>query len=59
MAQVRRVSEAVEPARTSSSGYVTRRLRGLYDEFGPLRQDRRVAELGAEIVALSTSSREG
>ncbi|MEU4151562.1 helix-turn-helix transcriptional regulator [Streptomyces sp. NPDC026659] len=52
-------SEAVELARTSSSGYVTRRLRGLYDEFGPLRQDRRVAELGAEIVALSTSSREG
>ncbi|MGW4494344.1 helix-turn-helix domain-containing protein [Streptomyces sp. NPDC004376] len=52
-------SEAVELARTSSSGYVTRRLRGLYDEFGPLRQDRRVAELGAKIVALSTSSREG
>ncbi|MEU9401409.1 helix-turn-helix domain-containing protein [Streptomyces sp. NPDC048242] len=52
-------SEAVELARTSSSGYAARRLRGLYNEFGPLHQDRRVAELGAEIVALSTSSREG
>lgn len=46
--------EAVELARASSSGYVARRLRGLCDEFGPLRRDHRVAELGAEIAALST-----
>ncbi|MER8030952.1 helix-turn-helix transcriptional regulator [Streptomyces bauhiniae] len=52
-------SQAVELARTSGSGYVARRLRDLYDEFGTLRRDRRVAELGAEIVALSTPSREG
>ncbi|MFH9430662.1 tetratricopeptide repeat protein [Streptomyces sp. NPDC017615] len=52
-------SRAVELARTSASGYVARRLRDLYDEFGTLRRDRRVAELRAEIVALSTPSREG
>ncbi|MEU9922339.1 helix-turn-helix transcriptional regulator [Streptomyces griseoluteus] len=52
-------SQAVELARTSASGYVARRLRDLYAEVGTLRHDRRVAELGAEIVALSTLSREG
>ncbi|MGW6392500.1 helix-turn-helix domain-containing protein [Streptomyces sp. NPDC055103] len=46
--------EAVELARSSGSGYVARRLRVLCDEFGPLSRDHRVAELGAEIAALST-----
>lgn len=47
--------EALELARASSSAYVARRLRGLRAEFGPLAHDNRVAELGAEIDALSTS----
>lgn len=46
--------EAVELARASSSGYIVRRLRDLCDEFGPLSRDQRVAELGAEIAALTT-----
>ncbi|MFP1661533.1 helix-turn-helix transcriptional regulator [Streptomyces cavourensis] len=46
--------EAVSLARASDSGYLARRLRGLCDEFGPLSHDHRVAELGAEIAALST-----
>ncbi|OEV20903.1 DNA-binding protein [Streptomyces nanshensis] len=46
--------EAVSLARASDSGYLARRLRGLCDEFGPLSRDHRVAELGAEIAALST-----
>lgn len=46
--------EAVELARSSGSGYVARRLRALCDELGPLSRDHRVAELGAEIAALST-----
>lgn len=50
-------SEAVRLARESSSGYVTRRLQGLRDEFGPLASNGRVADLGAEITALSTAHR--
>ncbi|MFG3404307.1 hypothetical protein [Streptomyces sp. NPDC048142] len=46
--------EAVALARASGSGYVVRRLRNLYGEFGPLSRDHRVAELGAEIAALGT-----
>ncbi|WEH41882.1 helix-turn-helix transcriptional regulator [Streptomyces sp. AM 2-1-1] len=46
--------EAISLARASASGYVARRLRALYDEFGPLSRDPRVAELGAGIGALST-----
>ncbi|MET9973674.1 helix-turn-helix transcriptional regulator [Streptomyces microflavus] len=46
--------EAISLARASGSGYVARRLQGLCDEFGPLRRDHRVAELGAEIATLST-----
>ncbi|MGW4032834.1 helix-turn-helix transcriptional regulator [Streptomyces sp. NPDC004838] len=46
--------EATALARASASGYVARRLRALCDEFGPLRRDHRVAELGAEIATLST-----
>ncbi|WP_308295424.1 MULTISPECIES: tetratricopeptide repeat protein [Streptomyces] len=46
--------EALGLARASSSGYVARRLRSLCDEFGPLRRDHRVAELGAEISMLRT-----
>ncbi|MFE5556075.1 helix-turn-helix transcriptional regulator [Streptomyces sp. NPDC056544] len=46
--------EAVSLARASSSGYVARRLQALCAEFGPLSRDHRVAELGAEIAALST-----
>ncbi|MCN9241955.1 helix-turn-helix domain-containing protein [Streptomyces sp. RY43-2] len=46
--------EAIELARSSGSGYVARRLRALCEEFGPLSRDHRVAELGAEIIALST-----
>ncbi|MFI0264416.1 helix-turn-helix domain-containing protein [Streptomyces sp. NPDC017056] len=45
--------EAVVLARASSSGYIARRLRALCDEFGPLRRDHRVAELGADITMLS------
>ncbi|WP_405757690.1 helix-turn-helix transcriptional regulator [Streptomyces sp. NBC_00073] len=46
--------EALLLAQASSSGYVARRLQTLCDEFGPLSRDHRVAELGAEIAALST-----
>ncbi|MFF2325623.1 MULTISPECIES: helix-turn-helix transcriptional regulator [unclassified Streptomyces] len=46
--------EATGLARASASGYVARRLRALCDEFGPLSRDHRVAELEAEIAALST-----
>ncbi|MER5493638.1 helix-turn-helix transcriptional regulator [Streptomyces sp. NPDC002490] len=46
--------EAVRLAQASSSGYVARRLQALCDEFSALSRDRRVAELGAEIAALST-----
>ncbi|WP_329395477.1 helix-turn-helix transcriptional regulator [Streptomyces lydicus] len=45
--------EAIELARSSRSGYVARRLQALCDEFGPLSRDHRVAELGADIAALS------
>lgn len=51
--------EAIELARTSRSGYVVRRLQTLCDELGPLSRDHRVAELEAEIVALSKPRREG
>ncbi|WP_307665935.1 helix-turn-helix domain-containing protein [Streptomyces sp. V1I1] len=47
--------EALQLARESSSGYVARRLLGLRDEFGSLARDCRVAELGVEIAALSTT----
>ncbi|MEU9110592.1 helix-turn-helix transcriptional regulator [Streptomyces sp. NPDC048483] len=47
--------QAVELARASSSGYVGRRLRGLRAEFGPLTKAAGVAELTAEIDALSTA----
>ncbi|MEU5160964.1 helix-turn-helix domain-containing protein [Streptomyces sp. NPDC020875] len=46
--------EALELARSSSSGYVIRRLRNLCDEFGPLADDHRLAELRAEIAALGS-----
>jgi len=46
--------EAIGLARASASGYVARRLQALCDEFGPLSRDHRVAELEAEIAALST-----
>ncbi|MFJ9111052.1 helix-turn-helix domain-containing protein [Streptomyces sp. NPDC102283] len=46
--------EAIALARSSGSGYVVRRLRKLHGEFGPLSRDHRVAELGADIAALST-----
>ncbi|MFD4275226.1 helix-turn-helix domain-containing protein [Streptomyces cyaneofuscatus] len=46
--------EAISLARASGSGYVTHRLQGLCDEFGPLSRDHRVAELGAEIATLRT-----
>ncbi|MGP9019708.1 helix-turn-helix transcriptional regulator [Streptomyces sp. BR1] len=45
--------EALDLARESSSGYVARRLQALRTELGPLARDSRVAELGAEIRALS------
>ncbi|MFI6350553.1 helix-turn-helix transcriptional regulator [Streptomyces sp. NPDC050560] len=48
-------TEALRLARQSSSGYVARRLQGLQAEIGSLVDDRRVAELGAEIAALSAS----
>ncbi|MEV6316792.1 helix-turn-helix transcriptional regulator [Streptomyces sp. NPDC051776] len=51
--------EALQLARESSSGYVARRLRNLRADFGPLVRDSRVAELGAEIGALSTARGEG
>ncbi|MFE7119490.1 helix-turn-helix transcriptional regulator [Streptomyces sp. NPDC057654] len=47
--------EALELARASSSGYVTRRLHFLQAEFEPLSRDRRIVELGAEISALRTT----
>ncbi|MFE9852523.1 helix-turn-helix transcriptional regulator [Streptomyces sp. NPDC005576] len=47
-------SEAIALARASASGFIARRLLALCDEFGPLSRDPRVAELGAEIAALST-----
>ncbi|WP_098011341.1 helix-turn-helix transcriptional regulator [Streptomyces sp. sk226] len=47
--------EALRLARASSSGYVARRLQALCGEVAPLRRDRRVADLGAEITALGTS----
>ncbi|MFJ9855792.1 helix-turn-helix transcriptional regulator [Streptomyces sp. NPDC101150] len=47
--------QAVELARASSSGYVARRLRGLRAEFGPLTKAAGLAELTAEIDALSTA----
>ncbi|MFI1099229.1 helix-turn-helix transcriptional regulator [Streptomyces melanogenes] len=46
--------EAVRLAKESSSGYVARRLQSLQAEFEPLGRDHRIAELGAEISALST-----
>jgi hypothetical protein len=45
----------VQLAHESSSGYVARRLQGLRRELGPVARDARVAELGAEIAALSTT----
>jgi transcriptional regulator with XRE-family HTH domain/uncharacterized protein YggL (DUF469 family) len=51
---VAHAGEALRLARQSSSGYVARRLRGLQAEIAPLVDDRRVAELGAEISALTT-----
>ncbi|MGA4540142.1 helix-turn-helix transcriptional regulator [Uniformispora flossi] len=46
--------EALRLAHASSSGYVARRLRTLSEGCGALTNDRRVAELRAEIVALNT-----
>ncbi|MFF5001607.1 helix-turn-helix transcriptional regulator [Streptomyces phaeochromogenes] len=48
-------TEALRLARESSSGYVARRLQALQAEIGSLAGDHRVAELGAEIAALSTT----
>ncbi|MGY1452150.1 helix-turn-helix transcriptional regulator [Streptomyces sp. SS8] len=45
--------EALRLARESSSGYITRRLRALGNDLGPLARDARVAELRTEIGALS------
>ncbi|WP_326688328.1 MULTISPECIES: helix-turn-helix domain-containing protein [unclassified Streptomyces] len=47
--------EAVRLAKESGSGYVTRRLRGLREEFSPLASRGAMAELGAEIAALGTT----
>ncbi|MFI7410926.1 hypothetical protein ACIBU0_19910 [Streptomyces sp. NPDC049627] len=47
--------EALQLARTTSSGYVARKLQGLRTDLGPLARDARVVELGAEIDALSTT----
>ncbi|GAA1716458.1 helix-turn-helix transcriptional regulator [Streptomyces yatensis] len=47
--------EALHLARESSSGYVARRLQALRSAFGPLARDRRIAELDAEIKALSVT----
>jgi hypothetical protein len=46
--------EALDLARSSSSGYVAHRLRTLCDELGPLSRNRRIAGLGAEIATLKT-----
>ncbi|WP_319197792.1 tetratricopeptide repeat protein [Streptomyces sp. DK15] len=46
--------QAIHLAQASSSGYIARRLPALCDEFGPMRHDRRVAELGAGIAMLNT-----
>lgn len=45
--------KAHELARESSSGYAARRLQELRAGFGPLARDGRIAELGAQIDALS------
>ena len=45
--------KALRLARESSSGYVVRRLQDLRTDFGTLARDVRVAELDAEITALS------
>ncbi|MBT2479812.1 transcriptional regulator [Streptomyces sp. ISL-94] len=45
--------QALALAGQTSSGYVARRLQDLREGFGPLSQDRRIAELGAEIGALN------
>jgi len=45
--------EALRLARETSSGYVARKLQGLRTDLGPFARDTRVAELGAEIDALS------
>ncbi|MBB6421954.1 helix-turn-helix transcriptional regulator [Streptomyces sp. AK010] len=47
--------EALQLARETSSGYVTRRLQRLLNDLGPLARDARVVELGAEIDALNTT----
>lgn len=52
-------AEALQLARESSSGFVARRLQDLRSEFGPLARVGRVAELRAEIDALSTTRGEG
>jgi tetratricopeptide (TPR) repeat protein len=46
-------TEALRLARQSSSGYVARKLQALQAEIGSIVDDRRVAELGAQIAALS------
>ncbi|MFB6601061.1 helix-turn-helix transcriptional regulator [Streptomyces noursei] len=46
--------EAVRLARTSSSGYVARRLHGLREGLAPMAGDDRIIALEAEIGALST-----
>ncbi|MBT2413896.1 helix-turn-helix transcriptional regulator [Streptomyces sp. ISL-12] len=46
-------TEALRLARQSSSGYVVRKLQALQAEIGSIVDDRRVAELGAQIAALS------
>ncbi|MBO3677232.1 hypothetical protein [Streptomyces sp. NEAU-YJ-81] len=45
--------EALHLAREFSSGYVAHRLQALRSEFGPLARERRIADLDAEIKALS------
>lgn len=47
--------EALQLARTTSSGYVARKLQGLRTDLGPLARDARVVEPGAEIDALCTT----
>lgn len=47
--------KAIHLARESSSGYVARRLQALRMDFGPLARDVRVAEVDAEITALSVN----
>ncbi|SCF64063.1 hypothetical protein GA0115259_1005011 [Streptomyces sp. MnatMP-M17] len=51
--------QALHLAQESSSGYVVRRLQALRADFGGLAHDVRVAELDAEIDALSATHREG